>query len=194
MNRFLPQLDGGHDITRALFIFMPFINTSGFNKKATASFSDFFKVFSDVFFLICKIQMGILYFSSVLFKLQGSMWLNGTAMYYIIQIDEFYHPFFSNVIRNSDFLITITTYLTLLWELSYIFLIWTNEWRKRMISLAIIFHIGTINLMGLTTFGVAMIICNLIFLKDSEIIFIINKIKKKVQKSVEKIRKVTGYQ
>ena len=168
MNRFLPQLDGGHNITLILLSFMPFVNTSGIPQASRVVFSQFFASASNAFFFLCKAQVAILYFSCVLIKLQGKMWRHGTAMYYILFSDEFYHPIFSDLIRNNDFLITFTTYSTILWEMSYLFLIWANKWRLILIGTSILFHLGTIYIMGLTTFGVAMILCNALFLRDSE--------------------------
>ena len=87
-------------------------------------------------------------------------------MYYIVQSDEFYHPFWSELIKNSDFLITFTTYFTILWELAYPFLIWVRKCRFPLIGMAVVFHLGTIFIMGLTTFGIAMIMWNLIFFSN----------------------------
>ena len=177
-NMFISLLNGGVQISLVVFFFLPLINTSGklFSSK-NKTLNNFTIILSETSFLLCKFNIVLIYFSSVLYKLQGELWLNGVAMYYIVQSDEFHHPFWSEVIINSDFIITFTTYFTILWELSYPFLIWMKKSRLTLIGIAIIFHLGTIFAMGLTTFGVAMIMFNLIFLTDKNFNFIKEKLK-----------------
>ncbi len=170
MHLFLSQLDGGHNITLLLFTFIPFINTSGEKSNIKNEFINKFSIIlSKTFFSLSKFQVLVLYFSCVMYKLQGSMWTNGVAMYYIPQADEFFHPFWTALIINSDLLITALTYTTLLWEIAHPFLLLSKKYKSPMIVTAIFFHLGTVFMMGLTTFGVAMIIANLIFLEDSHI-------------------------
>ena len=188
-NMFISLLAGGDQISLIIFSLLPFINTSGkaHSLQDKKTINNFSIVLSETSFLLCKLHMATLYFSSVLYKLQGDLWLNGVAMYYIVQSDEFYHPFWAELIINSDFFITFTTYFTILWELSYPFLIWTRQCRLQLISIAIIFHLGTIFVMGLTTFGVAMIMLNLIFLTDKEFKFIKEKLRL-IHQKVKKIK------
>ena len=170
-NMFISLLHGGDQIGLLLFSLLPFINTSGvISLRGEKIYINNFKVvLSETFFLICKLQIAVLYFSSALFKMKGSLWLNGVAMYYIVQADEFFHPFWTKLIINSDLLITATTYFTMIWELVHPFLIWIRQCRLILITFAIIFHLGTIFIMGLTAFGVIMIMLNLIFLTDNHL-------------------------
>jgi hypothetical protein len=161
----LPQLDGGHNLTMLEFFFVCFFDT-GRRPLSHPFFAHVSNALSNVAFFLARMQLVTLYFSCVLYKLQGPLWVDGVAMYYIVQADEFYHPWWSELVKRSDLLITFSTYGTILWELAYGFLIWTKQGRPWLLALACLFHLGTILAMGLTTFGIAMIICNMLFLTE----------------------------
>ena len=109
---------------------------------------------------------------SGIYKLQGVLWQKGVAIYYILQNEEYSHPFWKSLIENNDFLITFLTYSTIGIQISYPFLIWNKNTRLLILIAICFFHLGTIVIMGLTTFGLCGIISNTIFLKDCEIQFI----------------------
>ena len=108
-----------------------------------------------------------MYLMSGIYKLQDVLWQKGIAVYFILQNEEYSHPFWKAIIENNDFLITFFTYSTIRFEVSYFFLIWNKHTRLLILITACIFHLGTIFMMGLTTFGVSGIIANTIFLKEN---------------------------
>ncbi|MCG6197984.1 HTTM domain-containing protein, partial [Anoxybacillus sp. LAT_38] len=56
----------------------------------------------------------------------GEVWHNGTAVYYILQVDEYSHPFFQNLILQNDFLIVLSTYASVIVKLAFPFLLFNR--------------------------------------------------------------------
>ena len=169
-NKLVALSDGGFNITTLLFILLCFVNTSGMKYSYKAPYcNDFLTAVSNTFFLLCKIQLSIMYLMSGIYKLQGVLWQKGVALYYVLQNEEYSHIFWKTLIENSDFLITFLTYSTIGFEIAYPFLIWNKNTRLPMLIIICLFHLGTIFIMGLTTFGVCGIISNTIFLKETDI-------------------------
>ena len=178
-NKLVAISDGGFNITTLLCILLCLVNTSG-NKYSykTPYLNDLLTAVSNTFFVVCKIQLSIMYLLSGIYKLQGVLWQKGVALYYVLQNEEYSHTFWKNLIENSDFLITLLTYSTISFEIAYPFLIWNKNTRLPMLIIVCFFHLGTIFIMGLTTFGICGIIANTIFLKETDIRFI-KKLKNK---------------
>ncbi len=172
-NKLVAISDGGFNITTLLCIFLCFVNTSGTEYSHKIPFyKDFLTAISNTFFLLCKIQLSVMYLMSGIYKLQGVLWQKGVAVYYVLQNEEYSHPFWKALIENNDFLIAFFTYSTMGLQIAYPFLIWNKNTRLLMLVAICFFHLGTIFIMGLTTFGLCGIISNTIFLKDSDIYFI----------------------
>ena len=182
---------GAHFVSLVLFANLIFVNTSGKEKQSRheitlAKILIFLTSLSRCAFFICKVDIAIIYLTAAISKLQGDLWINGVAIYYILQVDEFYHPFWTNLIINSDFLITFLTYSSIAWELCYPLLIWVRACRIPLVFIAIVFHFGTVIVMGLTTFGIGMILWNFIMLKDRDILLLKNLLLQLKQKTKKK--------
>lgn len=168
LNLNLSMLDGGHNMTTLLFLMLCLMNTSGnLGIRPTSFIGKLSIAISNAAFLIARLQVVTLYLTAVLHKLQGHLWTKGVALYYILQSDEFQHPYWSKVISRSDFAITVGTYFTLAFQMAYPALIWFRKTRPVMLIIVIGFHLSTIYIMGLTTFGIAMFVANFLFFKES---------------------------
>ena len=165
--------DGGYTITALLCVFLCIVNTSGTkysykNKKC----NDFFIALSNTGFLLCKVQLSVMYLASGIYKLQGVLWQKGVALYYVLQNEEYSHPFWRNMIENNDFLLVGLTYSTIGFQVAYPFLIWNKNTRLLMLFTVFCFHIGTVFILGLTSFGVCGIVANTIFLRETDFKFL----------------------
>jgi hypothetical protein len=59
--------------------------------------------------------------------------------------------------------VNLMTFISLFWEVSYPFLVWSRLTRPVVLLLAVIVHLGIGLAMGMLTFGSIMIIANLAF-------------------------------
>ena len=119
-----------------------------------------------VIFVVC--QICIMYFLSGIFQIMGEKWNNGTAIYYILQVDTFSKPFWEQILSSSDYLIVFFTYASILVKLAFPFLL-INKWSKYFIvCLIMMFHAGIGIAMGLITFSATMIAIETLLFSDKE--------------------------
>jgi hypothetical protein len=65
--------------------------------------------------------------------------------------------------KGGELPVNLMTHVTVVWELTYIVLIWPRLTRPIMLALAVPLHLGIAFCMGMMTFGLAMLIGNLAF-------------------------------
>lgn len=112
--------------------------------------------------LLIAVQICIVYFIAGTFKMQGEMWTNGTALYYVLRNPEYYIP-------GVEFLFyfaapsVIGAYLTVLSQVFFPFLVVFRGTRVWAVIIMMTFHIGIATIMGLTSFALLMFACDTIF-------------------------------
>jgi predicted DCC family thiol-disulfide oxidoreductase YuxK len=119
--------------------------------------------------LAFALQLCLVYGVSGLYKVQGEMWQNGTALYYVMRVDEYTWPGFSELIYQNVFLVTAGTYATVAFQVAFPFLLFLNRY-TRLLALAcgMFFHLGIAAFMGLITFSALMISVELALVSDRE--------------------------
>lgn len=175
INRNVLISDGGDNILSLCLLYMLFMNvTEYFSIKLKPQWS-FPKFLPEtraiihnfaVIFVVC--QICIMYFLSGIFQIMGEKWNNGTAIYYILQVDTFSKPFWEQILSSSDYLIVFFTYASILVKLAFPFLL-INKWSKYFIvCLIMMFHAGIGIAMGLITFSATMIAIETLLFSDKE--------------------------
>lgn len=187
-------LDGGDNISRILLFYLLFAKTTEYfsidaylkRKKGSEDISTYNSnnlslrnLIHNLAILACLTQVGILYLTSGLHKAMGALWQNGTALYYVLQVDEFSHPFFRDLIISSDFLLVVGAYVTVVVQLAFPFLLFNNKTKYLGMMGIIGMHLGIGIVMGLFTFSFIMISNQLLFLQDKEYRSIFHYLKQK---------------
>ena len=113
-------------------------------------------------------QVCVLYLTSGLYKVQGQKWQDGTALYYILRVPEFTWPGWSEHIYTNAFVVTVLTYVTVLFQLSFPFLLLNRYTRLMAVAGGLFFHIGIALFMGLASFSATMISVELLLLSDRD--------------------------
>jgi predicted DCC family thiol-disulfide oxidoreductase YuxK len=114
------------------------------------------------------IQLGMLYFSTGLYKVMGDVWQSGTALYYILRVDEFSKPGVADFIYRNVYLVVLGTYGTVLFEVTFVPSL-LNRWSRYAIIVAgACFHAGIALVMGLVTFGWSILSVYPLLLTDRE--------------------------
>lgn len=112
---------------------------------------------------LIQVHYCIIYFFAGTSKLQGETWWTGEAMWLSLANREYqswdmtwlaYHP------RLTEFL----THLTILWEISFAYLVWYRSIRLPYLLLGAGMHMGIVLFLGMPTFGLIMIYGYLAFL------------------------------
>jgi predicted DCC family thiol-disulfide oxidoreductase YuxK len=112
---------------------------------------------------LIQIQMATLFFYSGLSKLEGSMWHEGSALWFAMlnnEIASFPPDFFA----RHFWVVQALTYATVVFELVYVITIWPKLTRGISLLGAIALHVGIVVFMGMPYFGLAMIVGHLSFL------------------------------
>ncbi len=171
-NPFLP--DGGDNFMRIALLFLVMVDTGAYFaiRRPPSRFYRYLRpalaVIHNVGILVILLQLTYLYTSTGLYKAAGELWQNGTALYYILRVDEFSWPGMAEFIFRNPYLTVAGTYATVLFEVLFVTHIF-NRWARYLIILAgVSFHLGTIFMMGLVSFGWGMLSVYPILVKDDE--------------------------
>ncbi|MDQ7858808.1 MAG: DCC1-like thiol-disulfide oxidoreductase family protein [Armatimonadota bacterium] len=113
-------------------------------------------------------QLALLYASTGLYKAAGELWQNGTALYYILRVDEFSNPALAATVYRSPYLVVGGTYGTVLFEVMFPAALFNPWTRGVLIVTGVLFHVGIAVLMGLVTFAWSMLSLYPLLLTDAQ--------------------------
>ena len=115
-----------------------------------------------------RTQLCILYLISSTLKLQGEVWTNGTALYYVTHTKWFGPPWeWMRRLFENPFIVTIGTYGAVLYQLWFPVALWTKfHWLWVLIGVS--FHAAIAVVMGLVSFSAIMTTLVLFTLRDEE--------------------------
>jgi hypothetical protein len=117
--------------------------------------------------ILCCYQILLVYLVSSILKLQGEEWLDGTALYYALVLNEFQVlPSLSEFTYQWAWLVNIGTYTALAVQLLFpLALLWKPS-RYAAVVLITFTHLGIAVLLGLWPFSLAMIAVDLLLIRD----------------------------
>jgi hypothetical protein len=120
--------------------------------------------------LAIVVQLCLLYFTSAFFKTQGHMWQDGTAIYYILRANEFNLSPWAHHFYDSGAVVTLLTWGTVIFQMSWPFLIWNRHARPVMFIGALTLHSMIGYFMGLVWFSLVMISAELAIFSNAELV------------------------
>ncbi|MES2793513.1 MAG: HTTM domain-containing protein [Planctomycetota bacterium] len=115
---------------------------------------------------LIQVHMCVLYLFAGLSKLQGETWWDGTAIWGAFANLE-YQSLDMLWLVHHPWLVNLMTHVTVVWEITYIALIWNRLSRPIVLALAIPVHLGICCCLGMMTFGSIMLIANLAFVSPA---------------------------
>ena len=124
---------------------------------------------NNTFYIIILIQICVLYFFSTFWKLYDDNWLNGNAIYYISQIDSFSSGWLASLFENNMLLSKTMTYSVLMYQGSFIIIVWIKKIKIPFLILGTLFHLTISIGMGIFTFGIIMSLSYILFLEEKHI-------------------------
>lgn len=113
--------------------------------------------------LLLATQVTTVYLMAGLYKVQGELWQDGTALYYILNVPEFFLPSVTPVFVQSDWLLVIGAYATVLTSVFFPVLVFFRAGRPVAVTAMLTFHLAIAVLMGLTSFALVMAAFDLLF-------------------------------
>ena len=115
---------------------------------------------------LLQLQLCIMYADSVMWKLAGNHWLDGTAVYYIVQLDEFRRfpvPAWCATLWFSRF----ATWSSLAAEAAMATLVWIRPLRRYVLCAGIALHLGLEYTMNIPVFQWVVLASYCLFLDDT---------------------------
>ncbi|QTE21836.1 HTTM domain-containing protein [Polaribacter cellanae] len=168
-------LDGADNVISVMLPFFLFVNTFSFSEKYEKLKQKILQrknllkidgVLSKYFSYAIMIQICFIYFFAGLHKLQGEVWQNGTALYYILNSNDFSPTILNQFITSSLLVVKLLTWFTIFFQLTFPILVWIPKLRKPYIILGIILHLGIFFMMKIDNFSFVMISCYAIFFNN----------------------------
>ena len=153
--------DGGDNIARIVLMYLLMANI----KLGSIKFRN---ALHNLGVLSVYIQLIILYSVSGLSKVQGDYWLNGTALYYIQNVEWFSTNihFITELLKNP-WIVTFLSYTSIIYMIGFPFMLF-NKFHLLWVVLGILFHIAIAISMGLIDFSLIMIGLILFTITDEE--------------------------
>lgn len=117
--------------------------------------------------ILCCFQIIVVYTTSGIWKIIGDDWLNGSALFYSLRIDNFMlYPAINELIWQSNSVIYIATFAALWIQTLFVVLILWRPTRILALVSLIFMHLGIGLLLGLWPFSLAMIALDMLFIRD----------------------------
>lgn len=118
--------------------------------------------------VLCGYQVVLIYVNSGIFKLMGAEWLDGSALYYALQLDVFrVFPVLSDMAWQVTPFVAVGSWVSIWAQLLFpLLLLWRpSRYAALMVIMGMHFGIGLF--LGLWPFSLVMIALDLVFVRDS---------------------------
>lgn len=117
--------------------------------------------------LLIVFQALVLYGATILWKISGEPWRDGTALYYVSQAREFaYRPLPDLVVANP-FLVTLLTYSVVVSQIGIVILVISRWWPYLLLATVLALHGGIALSMGLVTFSLIILSVDTALVSDT---------------------------
>jgi antimicrobial peptide system SdpB family protein len=134
------------------------------------------------------LQVVVVYWASGMYKVQGELWQNGTALYYIMRVSEFTWPGWSELVWRNGLLVGLLTHATVLFQVAFPLLLLRRETRVLAVLGGIALHGGIAVFMGLISFSAVMISTELVLISDRRY----HQIVRMARRASERVRRAAG--
>ena len=113
-------------------------------------------------------QVVVIYIAAALFKLQGELWRDGTALYYPLQLPA-YRPFpwLSDLLIGNSLILAVATYAAVGIQLLFPPMLLHRITRRIALTFVILLHVSIAVLLGLPWFSLSMVAYDAIFVSTT---------------------------
>lgn len=117
---------------------------------------------------LLQVQLCLIYFATAVYKCNGTTWLGGTALHYVLMNHEI-GQFNLEWIAGYPVLLSFLTHAALVLEFALAFLLWFRPTRKWVALAGLGLHAGIVPLVNVPLFGEQMTALYLVFLAPDEL-------------------------
>ncbi|MGP9650304.1 HTTM domain-containing protein [Glutamicibacter sp. AOP38-B1-38] len=158
-----PISDGGNYFIRIMLIYLIFADLSkhwsfdAWLKKRKGKANREFEIVTvlhNIALCLIVAQLCIVYLEAGLYKVQGNLWQNGTAMYYPISSEAYgVFPWMSELLSSNSWIVALITYVTVIAQIAFPFMLFHRISRRIALITILGMHIGIAVVMGLPFFS-----------------------------------------
>ncbi|RIQ37013.1 HTTM domain-containing protein, partial [Jiangella rhizosphaerae] len=171
--------DAGDNIVRIMLLFLCFADTSmrwslDARRRARPGYRPLVPLpswvgtlFHNVALMAVAAQVFIVYMTSGLSKVQGSMWQEGVGLYYPLRIGQYAPwPALNELVYTNGVFVTIGSYVTVFVQVLFPLLLLRRGTRVLALLAVFAMHVGIAVTMALPWFSLAMIAADMVFIRD----------------------------
>ncbi|MCX4787905.1 MULTISPECIES: HTTM domain-containing protein [unclassified Streptomyces] len=115
--------------------------------------------------VVIAAEVCVIYATAGWYKIQGSRWQDGTALYYPLKLDYFTPwPGLSDILASSGVMVMLLTYGTVIVQVAFPFTLFNRRVKNVLLVAMMCEHAGIALLLGLPFFSMAMIAADSVFL------------------------------
>ncbi|WP_330174878.1 HTTM domain-containing protein [Streptomyces sp. NBC_01498] len=115
--------------------------------------------------VVIMAEVCLIYATAGWYKIQGSRWQDGTALYYPLHLDYFAPwPALSDILASSGVIVMALTYGTVMVQVAFPFTLFNRRVKNVLLVAMMLEHAGIAVLLGLPFFSLAMIAADAVFL------------------------------
>ncbi|WP_327368466.1 HTTM domain-containing protein [Streptomyces sp. NBC_01217] len=115
--------------------------------------------------VVIMAEVCLIYATAGWYKIQGSRWQDGTALYYPLKLDYFTPwPGLSDILAANGVMVMLITYGTVVVQVAFPFTLFNRRVKNVLLVAMICEHAGIALLLGLPFFSMAMIAADSVFL------------------------------
>ncbi|MFH8490084.1 HTTM domain-containing protein [Streptomyces longisporoflavus] len=118
--------------------------------------------------LVIMVEACLIYATAGWYKIQGSRWQDGTAIYYPLRLDYFSPwPALSDLLASHGLMVMLVTYGTVAVQVAFPFTLFNRRVKNVLLAAMIFEHAVIAVILGLPFFSLAMIAADAVFLPTS---------------------------
>ena len=123
--------------------------------------------------LVIMVEVCVIYATAGWYKIQGSRWQDGTAVYYPLNLDYFNAwPELSELLAGSGLVVLALTYGTVMVQVAFPFALLNRRAKNVLLFLMMGEHLGIAVMLGLPFFSLAMIAMDAVFLPTAFLLWV----------------------
>lgn len=115
--------------------------------------------------LVVVVEVCLIYSTAGWYKIQGSKWENGTALYYPLHLDDFTPwPWLSHTLAGNSLMVMLISYGTVIVQVAFPFTLFNRRVKNVLLAAMMLEHASIAIVLGLPFFSLAMIAADAVFL------------------------------
>ncbi|MFJ9692982.1 HTTM domain-containing protein [Kitasatospora sp. NPDC101183] len=122
--------------------------------------------------LVIAVEVVLIYATAGWYKVQGSRWQDGTALYYPLHLDYFAPwPWLSGLVGSALLPVFLVSYGTVILQIAFPFTLLNRRVKNALLAVMVVEHVGIAVVLGLPVFSLAMIAADAVFLPTGALLW-----------------------